>query len=87
MKKLLASIVALGLAAGAAYAQDRPLRVGLVLPGPITDGTFNSAAHDGIKKAQAKYKLDVSIQENTTFAQSEEAMLNYARSEIGRAHV
>jgi basic membrane protein A and related proteins len=80
MKKLLAAIIALGLIAGAAHAQDRPLRVALVLPGPITDGTFNSAAHDGIKKAQAKYKIEVSIQENTTFAQSEEAMLNYARS-------
>jgi len=80
MKKLLGAIIALGLAAGAAYAQDRPLRVGLVLPGPITDGTFNSAAHEGLKKAQVKYKLDVSVQENTTFAQSEQAMLNYARA-------
>jgi len=40
------------------YAQvdpHRPLKVALVLPGPVSDGTFNSAAAKGIKAAQAKY--------------------------------
>jgi basic membrane protein A len=81
MKKTLAfAAVALALVAGPAIAQDKPLRVGLVLPGPITDGTFNTAAFQGLKKAEQKYKIQVSVQENTTFAQSQEALLNYARA-------
>lgn len=61
-------------------AQDKALKVALVLPGPITDGTFNSAANKGIELARKKYRLDVSMQENTPFAGMEEALLNYARA-------
>ena len=40
----------------------RPLKVALVLPGPVSDGTYNSAAAKGIKEAQAKYpNIAVSI--------------------------
>ena len=68
---------AIGWAMPAAAQQE--LRVALVLPGPITDGTFNSAAYQGIKQAEQKYKIKVSIQENTSFAQSESALLQFAR--------
>jgi basic membrane protein A len=67
------------LAAPAILRAQTRLKVGLVLPGPITDGTFNSAAHQGIVKAQAKFPIDVSIRENTDFAQIAEALLGYAR--------
>src|SRR3984957_5573620 len=57
----------------------RPLKVALVLPGPVSDGTFNSAAVKGIKAAQAKYpNVTVSIRENTGMAQSEAALFEYA---------
>jgi len=80
MKNILALVVAAVTFFGAsAMAQDKPLRVGLVLPGPINDGTFNTAAYQGLKKAEQKYKIQTSVQENTSFAQSEEALLNYAR--------
>jgi len=80
MKRLLAVLVVAALALPtAASTQTKTLKVALLLPGPITDGTFNSAAHAGIKKAQEKYKFDLSIQENVAFAQIEEAFLNYAR--------
>lgn len=80
MKHLLAVLVAAALALPtAASTQTKTLKVALLLPGPITDGTFNSAAHAGIKKAQDKYKFELSIQENVAFAQIEEAFLNYAR--------
>lgn len=62
------------------HAQADKLKVALVLPGSVTDGTFNSAAAEGIKKAQAKYpNLQVSIRENTQVAEAQEALSAYAR--------
>ena len=64
--RLLTSILAgLAFLLGAAAASAEPLRVALVLPGPITDGTFNSAAYSGIEAAKKKYDIDVSVRENT----------------------
>ncbi|HLU19208.1 MAG TPA: BMP family protein [Pusillimonas sp.] len=61
-------------------AQDKSnLKVALILPGSVTDGTFNSAAAAGIKKAQEKYPgIQVSIRENTDVAQAQEALTSYA---------
>ncbi len=79
MKRLFfATMTGVALAAAPAAAQQQ-LRVALVLPGPITDGTFNSAAHQGIKAAEQKYKIKVAIQENTQFAQIEAALTSFAR--------
>ena len=71
-----ALLLGLALAGG---ASAKTLRVALVLPGPITDGTFNSAAHKGIKAAEKKYDIKVSIRENTKFAEIESVMRNYAK--------
>jgi basic membrane protein A len=67
----------LGLAPLAAAAET--LKVALVLPGSITDGTFNSAAHKGILAAQEKYDIEVSIRENTGNAEISEALIAFAR--------
>lgn len=63
------------------HAQDKSaLRVALVLPGSVTDGTFNSAAAAGIKKAQEKYpNIQVSVRENTGVSEAQEALSSYAR--------
>lgn len=80
MRRLLIALsIAVFAATGASMATAKPLKVALVLPGPITDGTFNTAAYQGIKAAEKKYGIEVSVQENTTFAQSESALLHYAR--------
>jgi basic membrane protein A len=80
MKRVLTTaFAAASLAWAMPAAAQQELRVALVLPGPITDGTFNTAAYQGIKAAEQKYKIKVSIQENTTFAQSEAALLQFAR--------
>lgn len=62
-------------------AQDKSaLKVALILPGSVTDGTFNSAAAAGIKKAQEKYpNMQVSVRENTGVAEAQEALSSYAR--------
>lgn len=81
MRKILIALSVAAVAVGGAnVALAKQLRVALVLPGPITDGTFNTAAYQGLKKAQKKYDLKVSIQENVTFAQSKSALLHYARA-------
>jgi basic membrane protein A len=76
------ALAAASFLASETFAQvdpHRPLKVALVLPGPVSDGTFNSAAAKGIKEAQAKYpNLTVSIRENTGMAQSEAALFEYA---------
>jgi len=57
----------------------RPLKVALVLPGSVSDGTFNASAAKGVKEAQAKYpNVTVSIRENTGMAQIEAALFEYA---------
>jgi basic membrane protein A and related proteins len=59
---------------------NRALRVALVLPGPVSDGTFNSAAAKGMETAKQRYpNIKVSVRENTGLAQTEEALRAYAR--------
>jgi len=80
MKRFLFALAALiVIVAPMGLADAKTLKVALVLPGPITDGTFNTAAHRGIKMAEKKYDIKVSIQEHVGFADSQAAMTNYAR--------
>ena len=73
-------VFALPLAAQAQASANKNLKVALILPGSVTDGTFNSAAAQGIKKAQEKYPgLHVSIRENTQTAEAQDALSAYAR--------
>lgn len=78
MRILISLLTALFLLAGALAASAQTKRVALVLPGPITDGTFNSAAFNGIEAAKKKYDIDVSVRENTDFAQMAEVLRTYA---------
>lgn len=77
MRKLLVGIMLAMMAfAGTAHAEKK--RIALILPGPITDGTFNSAANKGIEAAKKKYDIDVVVRENTDFAQIEDVLRSYA---------
>lgn len=69
---------ALALAVIVAPAAAASKKIALVLPGPITDGTFNSAANKGIEAAKAKYDIEVVVRENTDFAQIEDVLRSYA---------
>jgi basic membrane protein A len=81
--RILVVLALLVLFPAAGFTQATPvktLKVALLLPGPITDGTFCSAANKGIKAAEQKFpNIKVTMQENIPFAQSEEAMRAYAR--------
>lgn len=77
---LLALALPSALLAQAKPDPKRPLKVALVLPGPITDGTFNSAANQGIQAAKKRFpNIQVSVRENTAMAQTDEALRSYAR--------
>lgn len=76
IKLLTGTTLVLALAAGAAFAETK--RIALVLPGPVTDGTFNSAANKGIEAAREKYDIEVAVRENTDFAQIQDVLRSYA---------
>lgn len=76
LKQLAGAAMALTLLMAPAYAAAK--KIALVLPGPITDGTFNSAANKGIEAAKKKYDIEVVIRENTDFAQIEDVLRSYA---------
>ncbi len=77
MKKLLAgATLAMMTMLASAHAETK--RIALVLPGPITDGTFNSAANKGIEAAKKKYDVEVVVRENTDFAQIQDVLRSYA---------
>lgn len=77
MLKLVAG-AALALIVAMTGARAETMRIALVLPGPITDGTFNSAANKGIEAARAKYDIEVAVRENTDFAQIQDVLRSYA---------
>ncbi len=83
MRKIFILAIGFALFPVLAWAQadtNRQLKVALILPGPITDGTFNAAADKGVKEAQKKFpNIKVSVRENTSAAQAEEALTGYAR--------
>lgn len=78
MRILTSLIACLFLMLGATPLMAQTKRVALILPGPITDGTFNSAAYNGIQAAEKKYDIKVSIRENTDFAQMADVLKSYA---------
>jgi basic membrane protein A len=78
MKRLLAA-TALAMLAAMSAAEAASKKIALVLPGPITDGTFNSAANKGIEAAKKKYDIEVTIRENTDFAQIQDVLRSYAQ--------
>lgn len=75
----VALMAALPLTLAPVASLAETLRVALVLPGSVTDGTFNAIANQGIKTAEGKYDIEVSIRENTDFAEITEALTGYAR--------
>ena len=77
MKRLLAIFVVLLLVAPAADAKT--LKVALLLPGSISDASYNAGAYQGIKLAEKKHDIRISISESLPNAAIEETMLNYAR--------
>lgn len=64
----------------AAENQTRHLKVAVILPGSVTDGTFNAAAGRAADAAKKKFSnIAVSVRENTPANQTEQAIGDYVR--------
>lgn len=61
-----------------AEPEPEPLKVGLVLSGPINDGGWNSVAYEGLMKAQDELGIEGNYIENVPQSDNEEAFRNYA---------
>ena len=72
-----AGVLALGLA-GAATAQE-PLKVALVMPGNITDKSWNQAGYEGLMRAKEELGLDAAYSEKVAQPDQAEALADYAR--------
>lgn len=71
---LLAVVLSLG---GIAFAKD--FKVAIVLPGVITDKSFNQAGYEGVKRASEKMGFDFAYSEKTAQPDQPQALSDYAR--------
>ena len=81
MKKALSLLLCLILAlacCGAALAENKPLKVALIVTGVATDNGWNQCAYDGIKLLESKYGVEISVRENVSVADVEAELTAYA---------
>ncbi|PKP85108.1 MAG: BMP family ABC transporter substrate-binding protein [Alphaproteobacteria bacterium HGW-Alphaproteobacteria-2] len=77
------TFVALGAAAGLAamsgMAMAQDFRAAVVLPGSITDQSFNQVVYEGLVKAKERLGIEVAFSEKVKQADQVSAMSDYAR--------
>ena len=81
MKKALSIMLCLILAltcCTAALAEDKPLKVALIVTGVATDNGWNQCAYDGLMLLKEKYNVEVSVLENISVADVESNLTAYA---------
>jgi basic membrane protein A len=61
---LVSSICAAVLFSGAAFAQNKPLKVALVLSGFLGDKSFNDSAYAGLEQAKKDFGIEVKVLES-----------------------
>ncbi len=66
-------------------AKVEPLKVALILNGPISDMGYNAGGYNGLKSAKEKYgdKLEISYQENVKTSDIEDVARNYCENGYG----
>jgi basic membrane protein A len=75
--KGLACAVALSAAVGVASAEE--FKVAIVLPGVITDRSFNQAGFEGVKRAAEELSIEFAYSEKTAQPDQPQALSDYAR--------
>ncbi len=79
MACFLAGCVALGLTAGVASGQQKPFKVALLSPGPVSDAGWNALAYEGLLKIRDELGAEVSQIQTKTPAEFEEGFRDFAR--------
>lgn len=75
--------VGLGAAVAAAPAVADPLKIAMVMPGPITDNDWNSVGYNGLEAAAKALGVEVAYSENVTDADAERVIRDYAQRGYG----
>ncbi|SNS31499.1 BMP family protein [Tropicimonas sediminicola] len=70
-------------AASHAQADGEPLKIAMILPGPITDNDWNSVGYNGLKLAGEALGVDVAYAENVTDADAERLLRDFASRGYG----
>lgn len=81
MKKALSALLCLILVlscCGAALAENKPLKVALIVTGVANDNGWNQCAYDGLLKLQENYGVEISVLENISVADVEANLTAYA---------
>jgi len=81
MKKALSIILCLMislLCCSAALAENKPLKVALIVTGVATDNGWNQCAYDGLMLLKEKYNVETSVLENISVADVEANLTAYA---------
>ena len=80
MKKLVKTLaMASGLFVLSGVLAETDFKVAIVLPGVITDKSFNQAGYEGVKKASEKLGIDFAFSEKTAQPDQPQALSDYAR--------
>lgn len=88
MKKIILSVMLVALSLGLLVGcgsngtsdENGKMKVALLLPGSINDGSWNTAAYNGLKEMEAKGDFEIAFTEKVAVNDIEEAFMNYARS-------
>lgn len=73
------AFVALTLTVPLSLAQAEDFKVAIVLPGVITDKSFNQAGYEGVQRAAEELGIEVAYSEKTAQPDQPEALADYAR--------
>ena len=80
MKKvvsILLCLVFLLSLASVAVAEQKPLKVALIVTGKAEDNGWNQCAYDGIKLLESKYNVEISVVEDVSVADVEAHLISY----------
>ncbi len=61
-----------------AAATSTPLKIAMVMPGPINDNDWNSVGYNGLKQAAEELGVEYAYSENVTDADAERVLRDYA---------
>ena len=72
-----------GLAGLFGAAEAAPLKIAMIMPGPITDNDWNSVGYNGLEAAAKALGVEVTYAENVSDADAERLLRDFAQRGYG----